>query len=117
MLFDLSSIVAGWSNQALTVLRDTVTFNQVTGKYSATTSSIAITAHVQPVNGRELDTLRELENAREAIRIWSTVQLFGIRGENLPADRITFNGAEYKVRRQSDWVANGNYYETIATLD
>ncbi len=74
MFVDVSSVIVWALDQDVIILRSQGrTFDEETGYYTELKPlSIPRRVHVQPVTGRDMDKLRELHDATEAVRVWST---------------------------------------------
>ena len=73
----------------------------VKGKYVAgSTSSITIEANWQPLNGKELLNLPELQRTRRSIKIYSEDEMKGLDKVNkIPADIITIeDGSSFEIQ-------------------
>lgn len=78
-------------------------------------TDVALTANVQPMGGKQKQTLPEGDRTREAIHIWATSQMRPVERENgKPGDRVEWEGKEYEIINVQDWSYNGNYWEADA---
>lgn len=73
---------------------------------AAVASTHEIEASVQPLSGRELEALPELDRERHNLRVYTT---FALRTEGpdgssvYPADRLAIDGEAYEVREVQRW--------------
>lgn len=79
-------------------------------------ATFTIEAVVQPVTGRELQSLPEGMRTEQVVSIHTTSSLRTANeaGGLLP-DHIDWQGATYQVRRVEDWSDQGGYYLAHAT--
>ncbi len=136
MFVDVSAVVAWALDQDVTILRSQGrTFDQATGYFTELDPvSIARRVHIQPVTGRDMDKLRELHDATEAVRVWSTesfelgktgqapqrygVSVYDDDASDDPvqrADQMIFRGKIWEIRPILNWEP-GAYHEVVATL-
>ncbi len=101
MFVDVSSVVVGFLDQSITVIRSQGrTFDQDTGFFTELSPIfLSRRVHIQPVTGRDMDKLRELHDVTEAVRVWSTEE-FEIGKEGQTPFRYNVSvyqnaGAEY----------------------
>jgi hypothetical protein len=133
MLVDVSSVVVGFFDQTIEILRSGgSSFDQSTGYYTP----LPITretrqVHIQPVTGKDMDKLRELHDVTEAVRVWSTLSFVLGKGNQAPlrygvskyqvsdvteiADQMVWKDQVWEIRPILHW-ETGLYYEVTATI-
>lgn len=75
------------------------------------TSTFSITAHVQPVTGRDLKTLPEGQRAEDSRIVYTTTELRATAGG---PDSISIGGEAYEVTRVETWSGlGGTHYRAI----
>lgn len=79
-----------------------------------TTTAFELRALVHNVSGRALDRLPEGLRTKEAIAIFSTVELKTSSSAGEP-DVVTYAGNTYQVDVCDRWKASGNYFRSLAT--
>lgn len=65
-------------------------------------STFDIIASVQPLNGRELQQLSELQRTTARMKMYTTTQLETARGGAV-ADRVEYRGRQLEVQVIEDW--------------
>lgn len=117
-MFDLSGVVLGLASGTYTVTRHVPAgFDSNTGKtLPGSTTQFSFTGSVQPLTGRELARLQELEDVRGAVRIFSPTEMQIADQSTLQkADTLVYQGQTYEVDLVYDWNEHGNYREYRAT--
>jgi hypothetical protein len=81
----------------------------------ATTTSVAITASIQPMSGTDLERLPEGSLATDFIVVFSpSLLITADTTTGRDADVIVYRGEEYEVVSVEPWVEIGGYYRAIA---
>jgi hypothetical protein len=105
----LRGVIARFASGQYTVTRHAAE-SYVDGLLVAgSTSTFSITASVQPVTGRELQTLPEAQHGREVRVVFTTAELRTRQAGNAP-DTIEIDGETWAVERQEGWNAFGGYH-------
>lgn len=82
----------------------------------ASPSTIALTdVAVHTVAGRELDRLPEADRRKEAIRVYTKVELF-TAGDGQDPDVILYDSKRYEVKLVDDYERQGAVYISTAVL-
>jgi hypothetical protein len=114
-MMHLGGIIGSLPTTTITVTRRSAgSFtNGVYGGGSTTT--LTLSAIVAPASPREVQVLPEgLQDA--AILSIHTRELLRTAIENgVQADRLTYGGKTYEVKRVEDWSAQAGYYKSLAT--
>ena len=77
------------------------------GVYTAgSTSTFDITASIQPLSGRDLQSLPEGQHANETRVVYTTTELM-VRNPTNAGDKISYNGELWEVFRMERWEAFG----------
>ena len=88
---------------SLTVTRYGAAGSFVRGVFSPDApSTFSIIASVQPLTGRELQQLPELQRTSARMKLYTTTQLETAR-EGSRADRVAYRGRELEVQVFEDW--------------
>jgi hypothetical protein len=110
----LTGVISRFSTGTYTVTR-TAAGSYTTGRYAAgAPSTFAITASVQPVQGRDLQSVPEAQRGEEVKVLWTTTEL-RTRGAGEP-DSVSIDGEAWRVVRVKRWQAfggdgSGDHYE------
>ncbi len=82
---------------------------------AASTSTFSIDAHVQPIDGRAIDSLPEGKVAGEARTVWTTTELRASGASE--ADKVSIDGDTYEVQAVEKWADRGaTYYRAVVVL-
>lgn len=85
----------------------------VAGKLTAgSTSTLSISASVQPVSGQELQRLPEGERVKDWLYVYTPTELNTREGKKA-ADKISIDGANYEVATVDDWATEGGFYRAL----
>jgi hypothetical protein len=79
------------------------------------TSSLALTAAVQPLNGREFEALPTGERTTETLKMYSVDEILPPKDDaNIVGDVVSFDGKTYRVKSVERWVDSGlPFYKSI----
>lgn len=103
---DLQQVIADWG-EALTVVR-TAQGTRSNGRYtSGSTSNVSITANVQPITGRELQSLQETVHHQEIRVLFTETELFTATPGVREADKVTIGSETWIVHKVEKWSAPG----------
>lgn len=78
------------------------------------TSTLEITASVQPATGQDLKRLPEGQRDEEALMLFTAVELRGGSGGRRP-DTVLIDGGTFQVANVQRWQPLGNFYEVLLT--
>jgi hypothetical protein len=110
-MMDLSAAILGVATGTYTVTRNAGASYDANGWLVAgTTSTLTITACVQPLAGREVQRLPEGKRNREARAVFTPTPLSA--GPNLP-DQIQIDGSTWEVDSVQDWEALGGFCRAV----
>lgn len=106
---DLSSVIADFAS-SYTVTRTTDNTIDSSGyAVEGTTSTLTISAVVQPLSGRELRRLDDGQRTTERLEVHTTTQL-KVQGE---PDKISIDGKSWQVESLENWSALGNFWRAV----
>lgn len=110
---DLSSVIASFATGTYVVTRRSPSAYGTDGRLDApTTSTLNVTACVQPLTGRELQKLPEGMQTQELLSIWSPVEL-RTQGSGQDPDLVTIEGEAWEVQKVERWSTLGAYWRAI----
>lgn len=112
---DAADLIDSLSTGTYTVTRRAAATNDGHGRAVAgSTSTLTITASVQPASGRDLMRLPEGRRTIETRVVYTTTRLLtGGQGAANEADLLTIDGASYEVEQVQTWPGAVGYYRCI----
>lgn len=101
---DVAGLISSFSSGTYTVTRRAAATITTGRAVAGATSSVTITASVQPASGRDLQRLPEGRRAIETLTLFTTTQLLvGGQGAANEADLVTIGGKVYEVQLVETW--------------
>lgn len=110
---NLAAVIASFKTGDYTVTRPGASVFTEGRLEASDTTTLEISACVQPAEGRDLQKLPEGERAREAKLIFTETAL-RVRGSGHGADLVSIDGDTYEVFKAERWAELGNYYRALA---
>ena len=89
------------------------TGNYVNGRWvEGSYTNSTITASIQPLNGKEMQSLPEARRLSESFKMYTETQIRTVEeaGSDQNADRVIFDGNEYEVHQVKPWQNNSNFF-------
>lgn len=113
--FDATDLIESLGTGTYTVTRRAAATTDGHGRAVAgSTSTLTITAGVQPASGRDLQRLPEGRRTIETRVVYTiTPLLTGGKGAANEADLISIEGATYEVELAQKWSSSTPYYRCI----
>lgn len=107
----LSDVISTFATGTYTVTRRAASTYSNGVRVAGSTSTLSITASVQPVTGRELERLPEGMRTTEVVKLYTTTALR--TADSGDPDHISIDGETYEVQLVERWTAKG-YYKIMA---
>ncbi len=112
---DLSGAINAFTTGTYVVTRRSASAYGTDGRLVvASTSTVSITACVQPLSGRELERLPEGLRTRELKAIYTATEL-KTQGSGQDPDLVSIDGDSYEVQRCDRWAELGSYWRVVAS--
>ena len=110
-----SDLISRFS-EAITITRKAAG-TYVSGVYiPGVTSSINAIASIQPLNGKELQALPELQHAKEVYKIYTSTELLTVNDAlGTRADIVSFGGKTFEVQKVEPWQYDFTFFKAIIT--
>ncbi len=117
---NISALIASFATGTYTVTR-TARGTTTRGKTAAgTTSTLTITASVSPADGNDLMRLKEGQNAKETLTLFTATELYvGGQGSAYEADTVAIGSNSYEVTEVDTWndpVSGGTGYKCLLAV-
>lgn len=116
-MLDSARLISRFATGTYTVTRRTASTYVAGRAVAGSSSTLTITASVQPASGRELERLPEGRRAKETRVLYTTTPLYvGGQGAAYEADRIAIGGATWEVQHVEAWPAAGGYTRALVQV-
>ena len=109
---DMSDVVEDMFTDFYTVTRRSPSAYVLGKLQPSTTSTLTISACVQPIAGIDLQRLPEGMRVDGALSLWTTTPLF-TKGPAQDPDFVAVEGETFEVATVEPWGMVGNYYKAI----
>lgn len=109
---DMSDVVESMFTDFYTVTRRSPSAYVAGRLQPATTSTLTISACVQPIAGIDLQRLPEGMRIDGALSLWTTTPLF-TKGAAQDPDQMVVEGETFEVATVEPWGVVGNYYKAV----